>query len=86
MDTSDIILRSWDPHLNSRDVFIIDAIEVATKIIEESPVPTFEEPVIEELKSQSIPKWIKNNAAWWSEQQIGDSDFVSGIEYLIKNS
>lgn len=31
-----------------------------------------------------IPKWIKNNAAWWSEGKIGDSDFKNGIKYLIE--
>jgi Raf kinase inhibitor-like YbhB/YbcL family protein len=30
-----------------------------------------------------IPPWIKNNAKWWSQGQIGDSDFVKGIQYLI---
>ncbi len=30
-----------------------------------------------------IPSWVKNNAGWWATGQIGDSDFVSGIEYLI---
>ena len=33
--------------------------------------------------SQEIPAWVKNNAGWWSEDLIGDSDFVSGIQYLI---
>ena len=32
----------------------------------------------------SIPKWIRNNAAWWSNGQIDDSSFVEGIQYLIK--
>jgi hypothetical protein len=32
----------------------------------------------------SIPEWIKNNAGWWSSGKIGDSDFVSGIQFLIK--
>ena len=85
MATTDIIVRSWDPFLNSFDTYILKAIKVESSGIIESPIPTYEEPVIEELQSQSIPKWIKNNAAWWSEQQISDSDFVSGIEYLIKN-
>lgn len=31
----------------------------------------------------SIPSWIKNNAKYWSQGQIGDSDFTKGIEYLI---
>ena len=30
-----------------------------------------------------IPDWIRNNAGWWAEGQIADSDFVSGIQYLI---
>ena len=33
----------------------------------------------------NIPAWIKNNAAWWSEGQIDDASFVSGIKYLIEN-
>ena len=32
----------------------------------------------------AIPEWVKNNAGWWSEGLIGDSDFVSGIQYLMK--
>ena len=34
----------------------------------------------------SIPDWIRNNAKWWSEGTIGDSDFTSGLQYLIKNN
>ena len=33
-----------------------------------------------------IPEWIKNNAAWWSEGTINDSDFLNGIEFLIQNN
>jgi len=31
-----------------------------------------------------IPDWIKNNALWWSNNQISESDFVSGVEYMIQ--
>ncbi|MGI0041403.1 MAG: peptidase, partial [Nitrosopumilaceae archaeon] len=31
-----------------------------------------------------IPDWVRNNAKWWSEGKIGDKDFASGIQYLIK--
>ena len=31
----------------------------------------------------TIPTWVKNNAKWWSEDKIGDSDFSQGIQYLI---
>jgi hypothetical protein len=37
-------------------------------------------------ESYSIPQWIKNNAKWWADGQIGDSDFVKGIQYLIDNN
>jgi len=32
----------------------------------------------------SIPAWIKNNAGWWATDQIDDSAFLQGIQYLIK--
>jgi len=37
-----------------------------------------------EIKKEKIPGWIKNNAKWWAEGQIGDSDFVGGIQHMIK--
>ncbi len=33
----------------------------------------------------AIPSWIKNNAKWWSEGTIGDSEFVKAIQYLVSN-
>ena len=33
----------------------------------------------------NIPQWIKNNAAWWSDGTITDSEFLSAIEFLIAN-
>ncbi len=32
----------------------------------------------------SIPDWVKNNAGWWSNEQIDDNSFVQAIQYLIK--
>ena len=37
-------------------------------------------------QKQAVPEWIRNNAAWWSENQIGDADFLQGIQYLIENN
>jgi len=31
-----------------------------------------------------VPDWVKSNAGWWAENKISDSDFVKGIQYLIK--
>ena len=30
-----------------------------------------------------IPNWVKNNAKWWSQDQIDDSEFVKAIQYLV---
>ena len=32
----------------------------------------------------TIPAWIKNNAMWWASDQIPDSTFLQGIQFLIK--
>ena len=32
-----------------------------------------------------IPDWIKSNAGWWAEGTISDDEFLSGIEFLIKD-
>ena len=46
-------------------------------------------PCNDEIQSQygdtkSVPDWIKNNANWWSENLIGDTDFINGLQYLIE--
>ena len=33
----------------------------------------------------AIPEWIKNNAKWWSEGSISETDYITSLEYLIKN-
>jgi len=32
----------------------------------------------------TIPDWVKNTAGWWASEQIDDSAFLQGIQYLIK--
>ncbi len=31
----------------------------------------------------TIPKWIRTTALWWSDGEIDDNSFLSGIQYLI---
>jgi len=31
-----------------------------------------------------IPKWIRDNAKWWSEGMITDQDYINGLQFLIK--
>jgi hypothetical protein len=40
---------------------------------------------IPKTESIGIPSWVKNNAKWWSDGTIGDSDFVLGIQFLIEH-
>src|SRR3972149_11573345 len=32
----------------------------------------------------NIPQWVKNNALWWGQGSISDSDFMSAISFLIE--
>jgi len=47
--------------------------------------PTNKPDFLQKLEERTIPYWVKNNAGWWAEDKISDDDFISGIEYLIKN-
>jgi len=82
---SDLVIRAWNDKLSSGDTIVYDAIEIAQPEIVEIADEDIPEPEIQTLKSQYVPIWIKNNAAWWSQELIEDSDFVAGIEYLIQN-
>ncbi len=35
--------------------------------------------------SVSIPEWIRNNAKWFAEGAISESDFTTGIEFMINS-
>ena len=32
----------------------------------------------------SIPEWVKNNAEWWIEGKISDTEFALALQYLVK--
>ena len=34
--------------------------------------------------AENVPEWVKNTAGWWATNQIDDSAFLQGIQYLIK--
>jgi len=51
--------------------------------VKEPAESTMDIPAIEPAQTK-IPDWIKNNAKWWSNGQIPDADFLSGIEYLME--
>ena len=48
-------------------------------------IPIIIDRIMHQSDETSIPDWIRNNALWWSQEQIDDNTFIQGIEYLIKN-
>ena len=40
--------------------------------------------IITKPPEPKIPQWIRNNAKWWSNEQISTNDFITGIQYLIQ--
>jgi hypothetical protein len=42
------------------------------------------EPLEKTKKIKKIPDWVRDNAKWWWHDKITDSDFTSGIQFLIK--
>lgn len=70
--------------LAPQNVVVKNYNDYADKVIAKYPYkPTEKPPLPMQAKSQ-IPLWVKNNAKWWSEGQIGDDDFIKGIQYLIQ--
>lgn len=33
----------------------------------------------------TIPSWVKNTALWWGKGQIGDSEFLKAIQWMVDN-
>ena len=40
--------------------------------------------VIPSAFAENVPDWVKNTAGWWATDQIDDSSFLQGIQFLIK--
>jgi len=61
------------------------------KLREKYSLDIFEDPTekpafLQTIKERTIPYWVKNNAKWWADNKISDGDFITGIEYLVKNN
>lgn len=65
--------QEQEPKSDLAGYVLIDVNVAPNKNLQNKPVVT-----------KDIPSWVKNNAKWWADGTIGDSDFVSGMQYLIK--
>ena len=43
-------------------------------------------PAVHNSSAQTVPEWIKNNAGWWADGTISESEFVLAIQFLIKEN
>ena len=34
--------------------------------------------------AEGVPDWVKSNAGWWADGTISETEFVNGIQHLIK--
>ena len=59
---------------------------IKNKIIQINDLPTTPDGEIAIENDIVIPSWIKNNAGWWAEDEILDSDFLYGIKFLVENN
>jgi len=57
-------------------------LSILTVLIIISTVPIVSAEVIR--GESTVPDWVKNTAGWWASEQIDDSAFLQGIQYLIK--
>jgi len=59
---------------------------IKNKIIQINDLPTTSDGEIAIENDIAIPPWIKNNAGWWADDKISDSDFLSGIKFLVETN
>jgi len=72
------------------------SIEISNEDIDEETIEIIKEKIKEKQKIEKtslpkiikspdvvLPNWIKNNAEWWSTDQITDDDFSLGIAFMI---
>jgi len=59
---------------------------IKNKIIQIDDLPTTSDGEISIENDIAIPSWIKNNAGWWADDYISDSDFLHGIKFLVETN
>ena len=71
------------------DLWQIDIISVISKgnFTEIKQIPQsfkfLEESTYFPFQNKEIPDWIRSNASWWADNEISDSEFAQGLQYLI---
>ena len=58
--------------------------DFAETVIEKYPYNEVEKPEFFGTV-ETVPSWVKNTAGWWANDQIEDTEFLTSIQFLIKN-
>ena len=87
-DTGEIALPFWikdlakmwitEPLVTDKDFARAIEYLIQTEIIK---IP-YTEPEGETISS--IPDWVKNNAEWWIDEKISDTEFTLSLQYLVQ--
>ena len=60
--------------------------DFAETVVKKYPYNEVEKPEFFEIKLvEIVPAWVKNTAGWWANDQIEDSEFLTSMQFLIKN-
>ncbi len=80
-DTDVVLVEMWDFENNSWTNYFYNSI-----IVDDYKSQSFGNIVNSEGNDSKpkIPNWFKNNAGFWSRDQIDDETFIVGIKYLIE--
>jgi len=87
MQSSDFAIKTEQNFENKIDDSKLEKLKLILEKIKENNIEIVTMDSIPQIlweRSLVIPEWIKNNADWWSNNQINATDFVLGIEYMIK--
>ena len=87
-DTGEIVLPFWIKdlaHMWITEPLVTDkdfARAIDYLILKEVIKIPYTEPEGETIAS--IPDWVKNNAEWWINEKISDTEFTLSLQYLVK--
>ena len=76
----------WSVYSSSNEIEYPKVATIIEEIINSFSIEGDDTQQLSVAPSTKLPDWIKNNAKWWSEGSIGDDDFTSGIQFMIKEN
>ena len=83
MDTSHMAIQNIDNSRNYQMLYFRDAVQVTGTPTQTSLDGSVDDEITQ-TSTATVPDWVKNTAGWWAEGAISETEFVKGVEYLIK--